>query len=89
MCRATGWARCDVQALTEPYLFSCGNHVVSGRIEKAKWLGLSLPTWKGHTALREESLTSRTVLEKSATLKLSLADCCNASKEANTKFRLS
>jgi len=40
--------------------------LVSGRIEKAKWLGLSLPTWKGHTALWEESLPSRTVLEKSA-----------------------
>jgi hypothetical protein len=35
-------------------LYVCnGNHLVSGRIEKAKWPGLSLPTWKGHSALRE------------------------------------
>jgi len=36
--------------------------------KKTKWPVLSLPTWKGHTALREESLTSRMVLEKYATI---------------------
>jgi hypothetical protein len=43
----------DFRALTQLYVFSSGNHLVSGRIEKAKWPRLSLPTWKGHTALRE------------------------------------
>jgi hypothetical protein len=76
-------------ATAELYELSCGNHLVSGRIEKANWLGLSLPTWKGHTALREKNLISRTVLKKPAILKLSLAYCGNAAKEANTKFRLS
>jgi hypothetical protein len=76
-------------ATTELYELSCGNHLVSGRIEKAKWLGFSLPTWKGHTALREKTLISRKVLEQPAILKLSLAHCANAAEEANTKFRLS
>jgi hypothetical protein len=35
-----------------------------------------------------KSLFSRTVLEKSATIELSIADCGNAASEANTKFRL-
>jgi hypothetical protein len=35
-----------------------------------------------------KSLVNRTVLKKPATIELSIADCGNAAKEANTKFRL-